>query len=955
MFKSIGLFAAFNEQTGYGNHATNFARELEKLIPVNRNTIGDVNISLLDVVSAAHETTLRPFPSILYNAWESTEYPAEFLDKMPLYNQLWVPSEWQRACSIAQGIPEEVVKVVPEGVDPEIFKPGPDPALILGEFNFLMVGKWEPRKSNLEVCQSFLAAFPADLYPNVRLYLSCDTLFNCDEYKSTEERLQAYGISDSRIIIVHFEERDAYIGRLQASHVFVSCSRAEGWGLPIIESMACGVPTIVADWSGSTEYAFDALKVRVVDFKKPKGIFGNWDVPGVWGEPDYNHLIEVMKDAYENYSAHKEKALVTSEMIRTKFSWEAAAKKAYAILEELSATETPVSINSESEIRAYARSRGYEITSLQPRKAIFAVDCWPNTQEKLDTLSETISQIHTLGYPVLVSSHFSLPPAITSLCDYYLYEKRDLMSGDDHPIYWRTKLDGTIEKKRADVEYQGVAAINCFRNAIDFCRGKFDWIYQMGADMEVDLPLWLSLVHASSKPMVCIPYEGIRNGIGGGLWAGRTDVLDKVIPYLNSWEEYALKYPEVRFVAERWLFNHVSTVYDMNEIDWIDISTQNRFDNVDRNIWADDEFFVHFLGGPYVEIMGISNREYEVIYINPIDGEHWRTKQKAGSWSRPLWKFYRDWTILVALDNELKFSHKFDLSDKRVLISMGSKALGDTIAWMPYVEEFRKKHNCHIICSGWWNMLFDYPEIEFVTPGSEVADVYASYDVGCFDNQFDRNPSNWRTVPLQKVAADILGLDYKPLRAKLKYKPYLSAPNSKPYICFSEFSTMKNKMWNREGAWQKIIDYLISLGYDCVSISTEPSELKNVILHNGQDTERTLADISGAEFYVGLNHGPIWMAYSMDIPVIMITGVSEEFNDFPNPYRISVDVGCKPCFNNAILPIDRGWEWCVNKDKFVCTREITEDMVIKMIDKVISDKKVSKTKLVHLVSQKGVL
>jgi len=285
------------------------------------------------------------------------------------------------------------------------------------------------------------------------------------------------------------------------------------------------------------------------------------------------------------------------------------------------------------------------------------------------------------------------------------------------------------------------------------------------------------------------------------------------------------------------------------------------------------------------------------------------------------------------------FRHTIDLKGKRVLISMSSKALGDTIAWMPYIEEFRKKHECHVIAAGWWTNIFDYPEIEFVTPGTSVSDIYATYEVGCFDGQLDKNKTDWRLTPLQKVSADILGIDYEPIRAKMKYEPAKRKGNGhvpKPYVCFSEYSTMRNKIWNREGAWQKVIDYLNSLGYDCVSISAEQSKLENIIRHNGQSIEQTMTDVSGAEFCLGLNAGPSWVAWALGKPYIMITGVSEEWNDFPNPYRIAInnEVCGIGCFNDPSLPIERGWEWCPRKKDYICTREITESMVTEMIDRV---------------------
>ena len=277
MFREIKVHANLNERTGYGIHGSRFFPQLDKLMQIQKGGEGTVHISLLDTVTASQTTERHPAPSILYNVWESTEQPSEFMNKLHLYDQLWVPSEWQRACSIAQGIPEEFVKVVPEGVDPEIYKPG-DSLPTPNTFNFLHVGQWQPRKSTKEIVEAFIKAFPDN--PNVRLHLSVDTLFPSDTYKSTEERLSAYGLIDSRIIPIHFEDREDYIRRLQAAHVFVSCSRSEGWNLPLCEAMACGIPSIVADFGGSTEYAGDALCVKVRELKKPEGIYGGWDVPG---------------------------------------------------------------------------------------------------------------------------------------------------------------------------------------------------------------------------------------------------------------------------------------------------------------------------------------------------------------------------------------------------------------------------------------------------------------------------------------------------------------------------------------------------------------------------------------------------------------------------------------------------------------------------------------------------
>jgi autotransporter strand-loop-strand O-heptosyltransferase len=955
MFKELIVHASFGERTGYQIHASRFFPLLDKLVRDAKGTDGTVHISLLDSVSIQNVTERYPAPSILYNVWESTEQPAWFMNKLQYFDQLWVPSEWQRAASIAQGVPEEFVKVVPEGVDPDVYKPdgllnvslrGKEGA---GTFNFVHVGQWQPRKSTEEIIRAFLNAFPiGPTYENVRLYLSVDTLFPSDKYKSTEERLAAYGLEDPRIIPVHFEERSDYIRRLQSAHCFVSCARSEGWGLPIIEAMACGVPTIVSDWGGSTEYHQGAITIPVKKLIKPFGIYGDWDVPGQWCEPDYEQLSKSMRDVYERYAFAKQNALALSDKIRDKYSWQRAAEKAFNELEQLHKScvfvtkdlTKPEVISSscpEDVVREFARKHGFTIESMRKEKTIFAVGTWPNSKEKMDTLIETITQIKQMGYPVMVTTHYPLPPNIVELADYVLYDKKNVLSGDWKSEYSRVFPDGRVETKRSRIEYHGVACLNAIRNAVDFCRAKYDRMFYLEYDCEVDMQKFIDEALSIDKPFAGIDYEG--RGVRTDLWTGELSFLDKYIPVVDSWTDYIKDMDNVQneYPLEFYLYNK----FPQDKIGLIKFDTYNRFDQTDRELWDDDMFSINFFEGPCLNIGGISNRVYDVTYTVG-DKNVYTVQQKVGMWSKADPKFYLPWKVTAILNGELKFEHTLDLTDKRVLIQFGSKALGDTIAWMPYVEEFRKQHKCHVICSGWWQEIFDYPEIEFIKPGTEVKDILAAYTVGCFDDQLDKNPVNWRDVSLQKVASDILGLEYRPLKAKLKSHdtdPMVMRRPDNKYVCFSEYSTMKNKLWNRPGAWQNIVDHLNGLGYSCISVSAEPSQLNNVIKHNGQSIQSTISDIMNCDFYIGLNHGPSWIAYALDKPVVMITGVSEPWNDFPNPFRIAInnDVCGVGCFNDKTLPIDRGWDWCPRHKDYVCTKDITEGMVTATISRLIEE------------------
>ncbi len=177
--------------------------------------------------------------------WESTLQPQHFFDKLKEFDQLWVPSEWQKECSIQQGYDPDKIKVVPEGIDPDIFRPELVNCDLTsdGRFKFFLAGRWDYRKSTKEIIQTFLDTFSKD--EPVDLIVSIDNPFSNDGFKTTEERLEHFGLNDSRIKILHFPDRETYIQLVKSCHVFLSCARSEGWNLPLIEAMACGANILV--------------------------------------------------------------------------------------------------------------------------------------------------------------------------------------------------------------------------------------------------------------------------------------------------------------------------------------------------------------------------------------------------------------------------------------------------------------------------------------------------------------------------------------------------------------------------------------------------------------------------------------------------------------------------------------------------------------------------------------
>jgi autotransporter strand-loop-strand O-heptosyltransferase len=274
-------------------------------------------------------------PKIGYLVWESTRMDENFFNLWNTFDQLWVASKWQRQCAIEQGAKPEKVKVVPEAVDGNLFKPDPKvklPDFDDGRFKFMHFGRWDYRKSTRELVEAFLDEFNPD--EPVDLILSIDNFYAKDGLKNTEERLKHYKLDDPRLKILHFPSREDYVKYLQSGNVFLSCARSEGWNLPLIEAMACGTPSIYSNCSGQLEFAEGlGLPVKISHMEPAqRGEYSSFHrhlIRGEFYEPDFKDLRKVMRDAYENYDKHKKRALKESEIIRTKFTWANAAKIAY--------------------------------------------------------------------------------------------------------------------------------------------------------------------------------------------------------------------------------------------------------------------------------------------------------------------------------------------------------------------------------------------------------------------------------------------------------------------------------------------------------------------------------------------------------------------------------------------------------------------------------------------------
>ena len=132
------------------------------------------------------------------------------------------------------GIPERKIVVTPLGVDPTFRPNGTTPD---GPPYALFVGGIQPRKDPLTAIEA-LALVDGDL----RLVLVGDEKRGGDEVRSAIERL---GL-ERRVEFAGYVEHEGLASLYRGAACLVFPSRYEGFGLPVLESMASGTPVVAS-------------------------------------------------------------------------------------------------------------------------------------------------------------------------------------------------------------------------------------------------------------------------------------------------------------------------------------------------------------------------------------------------------------------------------------------------------------------------------------------------------------------------------------------------------------------------------------------------------------------------------------------------------------------------------------------------------------------------------------
>jgi hypothetical protein len=249
-------------------------------------------------------------------------------------DEIWVPSSFNVETFRDSGV-HRPIRVMPLGVDIDYFHPtiaGHRPS---DRFVFLSVFEWGERKAPEVLLRAFTEEFSEQ--DDVLLLLS---VFNRDPSVDVRREIDKMGLPDGapRVVLLNAEFAGYQMGSLyRSADCFVLPSRGEGWGMPVLEAMACGLPTITTNWSGPADFVDETvgypLATRPLVMAEARCPY----YEGFrWADPDPDHLRTLMREVYSHPERARAKGLAAASRVVENYSWDHVALRVKERLLELS-------------------------------------------------------------------------------------------------------------------------------------------------------------------------------------------------------------------------------------------------------------------------------------------------------------------------------------------------------------------------------------------------------------------------------------------------------------------------------------------------------------------------------------------------------------------------------------------------------------------------------------------
>jgi glycosyltransferase involved in cell wall biosynthesis len=284
--------------------------EREWFLDLTQTELPEVDASIQNTFARMLDPYAPGRLRIARTMFETDRIPADWVGRCNQMDEVWVPTEHNRRAFVESGVAPDVVHVIPEPFELDRFL-APASAYPLPDVHGTVVLAsldWTLRKGWDLLLAAWCEAFRPD--DDVTLVLKAWSTRGLTAAEIQEEaiaHIRALGHDPAHIpdmVIL-----DQLLSSAEMPELYAACSavcsptRGEGWGRPLTEAMASGLPVIATVWSGPSAFVDDTVGWPLGYDVVPVSREAVEEVPQFaghrWAEPRLHDLIAALRDLHE--------------------------------------------------------------------------------------------------------------------------------------------------------------------------------------------------------------------------------------------------------------------------------------------------------------------------------------------------------------------------------------------------------------------------------------------------------------------------------------------------------------------------------------------------------------------------------------------------------------------------------------------------------------------------------
>jgi glycosyltransferase involved in cell wall biosynthesis len=257
--------------------------------------------------------------------WEFGVLPVDWISPLKYQvDEIWAPSEYVKEVYVRSGIPAEKIVTIPWGIDECVYHPAAPPLHLATRkgFKFLFVGGAIGRKGFDTLLEAYRQEFARD--EDVSLVIKDLGTQSFYRYGHAREALQS-ALEDPKAPEIVYLDADFTDGQraslYTACQVLVAPYRGEGFGLPVLEAMACGLVPVVPRGGPTDDFTREAfteyLDAQVVPTQH------DWRLVGTPTELSIEvaELRRALRRLFENRQEISARGELASQFAHENHSW----------------------------------------------------------------------------------------------------------------------------------------------------------------------------------------------------------------------------------------------------------------------------------------------------------------------------------------------------------------------------------------------------------------------------------------------------------------------------------------------------------------------------------------------------------------------------------------------------------------------------------------------------------